>query len=115
MSAKGKPRFNRILLKLSGEVFLGAQKFGIDPEFMAEISSDIAAISQMGVQTAIVIGGGNFLRGIAEQEKGVNRVIADVLRDQEVDLVRIVEVWNGFARLVRAIFRDPQCPAVDSA
>jgi uridylate kinase len=66
-------------LKLSGEVFLGAQRFGIDSRVISSISSDIAEINELGVEVAIVIGGGNFLRGITEQEKGVNRVIADYM------------------------------------
>ncbi|OGL44570.1 MAG: UMP kinase [Candidatus Schekmanbacteria bacterium RBG_13_48_7] len=79
MSEEEKPIFHRVLLKLSGQVFLGEQQFGIDPQVMSSISSDIAEINKLGVQITIVIGGGNFLRGITEQEKGVNRVIADYM------------------------------------
>jgi len=79
LTGKGKPQYNRILLKLSGEVFLGEQQFGIDSSLMSSISAEIVEIQKLGVQVAIVIGGGNFLRGITEQEKGVNRVIADYM------------------------------------
>ena len=79
MSEGEKPKYHRILLKLSGEVFLGTQRFGIDSRVISSISSDIAEINELGVEVAIVIGGGNFLRGITEQEKGVNRVIADYM------------------------------------
>ena len=58
MSKGDKPKYHRVLLKLSGEVFLGEQRFGIDSRVISSISSDIAEINELGVEVAIVIGGG---------------------------------------------------------
>ena len=58
-----KLRFQRILLKLSGEAMMGSHGFGLDPEAVAEITSEIKGVFELGVQLAIVIGGGNIFRG----------------------------------------------------
>ena len=70
------PRFRRILLKLSGEALMGAGSFGIAPEILHGLSEEIAAINAMGVQIALVVGGGNIFRGINAPE-GMDRVAAD--------------------------------------
>ncbi|NDV45686.1 UMP kinase [Paludibacter sp. 221] len=69
--------FNRILLKLSGESLMGSKQYGIDENRLAEYASQIAEISQMGVQIAIVIGGGNIFRGLSGASKGFDRVQGD--------------------------------------
>ena len=71
--------YPRILLKLSGEALAGEQGFGIDPEIVRSISQELADISQMGVQLAIVIGGGNIFRGISSSAKGMDRSSADYM------------------------------------
>jgi len=58
------PAYNRILLKLSGEALMGEQTYGIDPAVATQIARDIGEIQEMGVQTAVVIGGGNIFRGV---------------------------------------------------
>lgn len=69
--------FKRILLKLSGESLMGEQQYGIDEKRLSEYAEQIAAISAMGVQVGIVIGGGNIFRGLSGTSKGFDRVQGD--------------------------------------
>ena len=71
------PVFKRILLKLSGEALAAGQGFGVDPVRVHEIAAEIQDVHSLGVQIAIVIGGGNFFRGVAEQAREMDRVTAD--------------------------------------
>jgi uridylate kinase len=73
------PVYHRVLLKLSGEALMGEQAFGIDPAVAARIAADIGEIQQLGVQTAVVIGGGNLFRGLAASAKGMDRATADYM------------------------------------
>jgi uridylate kinase len=77
MDGKETPQFNRVLLKLSGEALMGKQGFGIDPEIVAGIASEVKEVHSLGVEIAIVIGGGNIFRGLAASSKGFDRVSAD--------------------------------------
>ena len=70
-------RFQRILLKLSGEVLAGPAAFGIDPERVRNLAKEIAAIAQVGVQVGLVVGGGNIFRGVALAAKSMDRVTGD--------------------------------------
>ena len=70
-------KYNRILLKLSGEALMGNRQYGIDPERLAEYANDIKSIIQEGVEVAIVIGGGNIFRGVAGASNGMDRVQGD--------------------------------------
>ncbi|MDX9748356.1 MAG: UMP kinase [Paludibacter sp.] len=69
--------YKRILLKLSGESLMGNQSYGIDPQRLTEYAEQIAEVSRMGVQVAIVIGGGNIFRGLSGASKGFDRVLGD--------------------------------------
>lgn len=69
--------YKRIVLKLSGEALAAGRGFGVDSQRIAEITSEIAEVHAMGVEIAIVVGGGNFFRGVAEQAKNMDRVSAD--------------------------------------
>ena len=71
------PVFHRILLKLSGEALMGGQGFGVDPEVAARIAREVHEVRQLGVEIAIVVGGGNFIRGVAASASGIDRVVAD--------------------------------------
>jgi len=71
------PRYQRILLKLSGEVMAGPAGFGIDPERVLAFSGEIAEVARTGVQLGLVVGGGNFFRGVAAAAKNLDRVTAD--------------------------------------
>jgi uridylate kinase len=71
------PAFKRILLKLSGEALAANQGFGVESARIHEIAAELADVHQLGIQIAIVVGGGNFFRGVAQQAKDMDRVSAD--------------------------------------
>jgi uridylate kinase len=73
------PEMKRVLLKLSGEVLMGAQDYGIDPEFVAELASEVKAAKETGLEICLVIGGGNIFRGMAGAAKGMDRAQADYM------------------------------------
>jgi len=73
------PAYKRILLKLSGEALMGEQNYGIDPAVATQIALDVAEIQSMGVETAIVFGGGNIFRGVAASARGMDRATADYM------------------------------------
>lgn len=72
-------KYNRILLKLSGEALMGSQQYGIDPIRLNEYATEIASVVKQGVQVAIVIGGGNIFRGLQGASKGMDRVQGDYM------------------------------------
>jgi uridylate kinase len=72
-----KQAFSRVLLKVSGEALAGDQSYGIEPEFLNAVASQIVDLARAGVQVAIVIGGGNIFRGMAVAAKGGDRVTGD--------------------------------------
>ena len=72
-------KYNRILLKLSGESLMGSQSYGIDPAMLAQYAADIKNVVQRGCQVAIVIGGGNIFRGLSGASKGMDRVQGDYM------------------------------------
>ena len=72
-----EPVFHRVLLKLSGEALMGAQKLGVDAEVAGRIAQEVHEIHQLGVQVAIVVGGGNFIRGLTAAARGIDRVVGD--------------------------------------
>jgi uridylate kinase len=73
------PKYNRILLKLSGESLMGDRAFGIDPKMLDYYAADIKAVTDLGVQVAVVIGGGNIYRGMNEAETGIERAQGDYM------------------------------------
>ena len=72
-------KYNRILLKLSGEALMGDKQYGIDPKTLAEYATEIKAIHDQGIEIAIVIGGGNIFRGVAGVSSGMDRVQGDYM------------------------------------
>jgi uridylate kinase len=74
---QAKPRYTRVLVKLSGEALLGKGDYGIDPAVLKRIAAELQDIAQMGVQLAVVIGGGNIFRGAGLARAGMDRVAAD--------------------------------------
>jgi uridylate kinase len=76
---KQKPRYSRILLKLSGEALAGEKGFGIDPDVLNFLAAEIREVLEMGVQVAVVIGGGNIFRGMAAASRGMDRAGADYM------------------------------------
>src|SRR5882724_11153917 len=71
------PVFKRVLLKLSGEALAANQGFGVDPQHIHSIAAELADVHSLGIHIAIVVGGGNFFRGVAEQARDMDRVSAD--------------------------------------
>ena len=74
-----KARYKRVLLKLSGEALMGEKQYGIDPVRIAQYASDIKEARDMGVEIAIVIGGGNIYRGLQAKDTGIDRVQGDYM------------------------------------
>lgn len=72
-----KKKYSRVLLKLSGEALAGEEKFGINPQVIRAISQQLAEIVDMGVQLAVVVGGGNIFRGLSSAAAGMDRASAD--------------------------------------
>lgn len=85
-----KPRYGRILLKLSGEALLGDRSYGVDPAFCAFIARQIATVHATGVQVGIVVGGGNIFRGLAASAAGMDRATGDYIG-------MLATVMNGLA------------------
>src|SRR5215212_7733176 len=73
------PRYKRVLLKLSGESLMGDKNFGLDSDVLSQYAEDIKLITELGVQVAIVIGGGNIYRGMNEAETGIERAQGDYM------------------------------------
>jgi uridylate kinase len=77
--ARPAPAYRRILLKLSGEALMGEKMYGIDPAVTGQIANDVQDIQGLGVETAIVIGGGNIFRGVAASARGMDRATGDYM------------------------------------
>jgi uridylate kinase len=73
------PKYNRVLLKLSGEALGGSRDYGIDLEVVETIAAQVKRVHQMGVQVAVVVGGGNIFRGLAATERGFDRATGDYM------------------------------------
>src|SRR6267378_1747562 len=78
-AGSGRPAYRRIVLKLSGEALAGSQGYGIDPPVLDRVGSEVREVVELGVQVALVIGGGNIFRGIAASAGGMDRATADYM------------------------------------
>lgn len=74
-----KPRYGRVLIKLSGEALMGTNTFGVDSDIVRDISSQIREVHQLGTEVAIVVGGGNIIRGVSATEMGFDRATGDYM------------------------------------
>jgi len=72
-----KPKYQRVLLKLSGEALMGEHQFGIDPKIVDRIAQEVKELHDVGVEVAMVIGGGNIFRGVSLSQEGLDRVTGD--------------------------------------
>jgi uridylate kinase len=72
-------RYHRVLLKLSGEALMGDQGYGLDPKIVSRLGAEIGSVHAMGVQIAVVVGGGNIFRGVADASGGMERATADYM------------------------------------
>ena len=77
--SEAKPRFKRVLLKLSGEALAGEQGYGIDPAVLERLAQEIQTVHDLDVEVAIVIGGGNIFRGVQASASGMDRASADYM------------------------------------
>jgi uridylate kinase len=78
-AGSGRPAYRRVVLKLSGEALAGSQGYGIDPLMLDRVASEVRDVAALGVQIAIVIGGGNIFRGVAASAGGMERATADYM------------------------------------
>src|ERR1700687_3562664 len=69
--------YKRVLLKLSGEALMGERRFGIEPEVVSRLADEIRDVHALGVETAVVLGGGNIIRGVSAAAQGIDRVAGD--------------------------------------
>src|ERR1700690_1927392 len=102
------PMFKRVLLKISGEALAASQGFGIDSRSIHEIAAELADVHTLGVQIDIVVGGGNFFRGVADQARDMDRVSADHMGMlatviNALALQDALEKQNVFTRVMSAI------------
>jgi uridylate kinase len=107
-------KYKRILLKLSGEALMGTQQFGIDPQRLEEYAQEIKAVSDMGTEIAIVIGGGNIFRGVEAEKIGIDRVQGDYMGMlatviNGMALQSALEKNGMFTRLLSGINMDQVC------
>jgi uridylate kinase len=77
MTTTAKPLFSRVVVKLSGEALMGPDPFGLNAPTVARMAVDLKAAADLGVQVAVVVGGGNFFRGLQGADKGIERARAD--------------------------------------
>ena len=112
-----KPAYKRILLKLSGEVLMGNQQFGIDPEFVAELALEVKAAKETGLEICLVIGGGNIFRGMAGAARGMDRAQADYM-GMLATVMNALAMQNALeqigveTRVQRAVQMDQVCEPV---
>ena len=103
-----QPIYKRILLKLSGEALMGNQGYGIDPETITQFATEIKNVTVLGVEVAIVVGGGNIFRGVALSSKGMDRASADYMgmlatAMNSLALQDALEKLDVFTRVMTAI------------
>ena len=111
---ESSPIYKRILLKLSGEVLLGSQEYGIDPPVIKRIASEITELLGLGVQVGLVIGGGNIFRGAGLAEAGMDRVTGDQMGMlgtviNALALQDALERQNAVARVMSALQINEVC------
>ena len=85
-----RPKYRRVLLKLSGEALMGADAYGINRQTITEIVDEVKGVVELGVQIGVVIGGGNIFRGVAPAANGMDRAQADYVG-------MLATVMNGLA------------------
>ena len=109
-----KPRYQRILLKLSGEALMGSEQYGIDPVVLRRLAQETIDVQRAGVQVGLVIGGGNIFRGAGLAEGGMDRVTGDHMGMlatviNALAMQDAVERLGGFARVMSAIKINEVC------
>ncbi|ACJ20624.1 UMP kinase [Coxiella burnetii] len=111
-----QPLYRRVLLKMSGEALMGKGLHAIDPNVLDRMAKDVTQVYQLGVQIAIVIGGGNFFRGAALQAAGINRITGDYM-GMLATLMNALALRDAFERSnlpVRILSAIPMTGVVDA-
>ena len=108
MTGNPKLRYQRILLKLSGEALMGDREYGIDPKMLDQFANDIVATASMGAEIGIVVGGGNIYRGVSGSMDGISRVQGDQMgmlatMINALALQNAIETKGVYSRLMSAI------------
>ena len=106
--ALAEPRYRRVLVKLSGEALMGFQNFGVDPAMMSSLARQIKEVHELGVEIAIVVGGGNIVRGVNVSEAGFDRATGDYMGMlatviNSLALQNALEKLGVFTRVLSAI------------
>jgi uridylate kinase len=112
--SRGRPDWKRVIVKLSGEALTGDQAFGLDAPTVARIARDIASAASLGVEIGVVVGGGNFFRGMQGADKGIERARADSIGMlatvmNALALEAALETENAPARALSAIAMPALC------
>lgn len=116
MSERPQPLFRRILLKMSGEALMGDGKHPIDPRVLDRLARDILEVYQLGVQVAIVVGGGNFFRGATLSQAGISRMTGDYM-GMLATIMNALALRDSFERAslpVRILSAIPMTGIVDT-
>ncbi len=113
-AARAEPAYRRILLKISGEALMGPQQFGLHPPTVERIASEVRALHALGVEVAMVIGGGNIFRGLQGSAQGMERTTADYMGMlatvmNALAMQSALEAQGVFTRVVSAIPMDQVC------
>jgi uridylate kinase len=111
MTAQPEKKYNRILLKLSGESLMGKKGFGIDSDVLDFFATEIAEVANLGVEIGIVIGAGNIFRGLSASDQGIDRVTGDMMgmmatMINSLALQNAIEKKGRYTRLMSAIKMD---------
>ena len=93
-----KTAYRRVLLKISGEALLGGQDYGIDPETVQRIAEEVKSVHDLGIQVALVVGGGNIFRGISGAATGIDRATADYM-GMLATVINCLALQNALERL----------------
>ena len=109
-----QPQYKRVVLKLSGEALVGDQQFGIDPEMLKYVADEVYSVFELGIQIAIVVGGGNIFRGVKASSYGMDRASADHMGMlatvmNSLALQDALESINADARVMSAISVHDVC------
>lgn len=109
-----QPKYRRILLKISGEALMGENEFGIDPAVIKRVAAEIRELIDLGVQVAVVIGGGNIFRGVSLASAGMERATADQMGmlATVINALSIQDALEGeglYARVMSALPIHPVC------
>ena len=103
-AAASKPKYRRVMLKLSGEALLGPRDHGIAPETCDAIAKEIKEVKELGIELAIVIGGGNIFRGVAGSKRGLDRATGDFM-GMLATVINALALQDALEKLtVKAVF-----------